>query len=132
MKAMEKTRAVETEIEIQASRATVWAALTEAEELTNWFPMEAEVEPGVGGKQVSGWGEEKVACQIDEWVPNERLVLSNEMPDGDGKLVFKQEYTLSGEGGTTRLHLVHSGFGPDAHWDWLYDATRRGWVTLRR
>ena len=76
---------------------------------------------------MSGWGEERHECRIDEWVPNERLVFSNEMPDGDGRLVFKQEYTLSGEGGTTKLHLVHSGFGPDAHWDWLYDATTRGW-----
>jgi uncharacterized protein YndB with AHSA1/START domain len=127
MKAMETTRAVETEIEIGAPREAVWAALTEADELTNWFPLEAVVEPGVGGKLVSGWGEEQHACRIDEWVPNERLVLSNETPDADGKLVFEQIYTLSGAGETTRLHLVHSGFGPDARWDWLYDATRRGW-----
>lgn len=127
MKAMETSRAVETEIEIQAPREAVWAALTDAEELTNWFPTEAEIVPGEGGKVASGWGEEKYECRIDEWVPNERLVLSNEMPDGDGRLTFKQVYTLSGEGGTTKLHLVHSGFGPDTQWDWLYDATTRGW-----
>ena len=90
--------------------------------------MQAEIVPGKGGKLTCGWGEEVYECRIDEWEPNERLVLSNELPDEDGAVVFRQEYTLTGEGGTTRLHLVHSGFGPDTKWDWLYDATTRGWA----
>ena len=43
------TRTIEKELEIDAPIEAVWKALTDAEELTNWFPLEARVKPGVGG-----------------------------------------------------------------------------------
>ena len=54
----EKTRAVETTLEIEAPREAVWKALTEASELVRWFPLEAEVEPRVGGRYWISWRNE--------------------------------------------------------------------------
>jgi uncharacterized protein YndB with AHSA1/START domain len=45
-----KERRVEREIEINAVVEDVWKALTDANELARWFPLEARVTPGVGGK----------------------------------------------------------------------------------
>jgi hypothetical protein len=38
------------------------------------------------------------------------------------------DYRLEADGGKTVLRLVHSGFGDDADWDELFDATRTGWA----
>jgi len=54
----EKTRTFETTIEIQAPTAAVWKALTDARELVRWFPLEAEVEPRVGGRYWISWQNE--------------------------------------------------------------------------
>ena len=42
-------RAFELALDIDASADEVWRALTEAEELMRWFPLEAQVAPGNGG-----------------------------------------------------------------------------------
>ena len=54
------TRAVSREIAISASVDAVWKALTDANELTRWFPPEARVAPGAGGSIWRAWqsGEE--------------------------------------------------------------------------
>ena len=38
------------EIDVTAPASEVWKALTNADELRRWFPLEARVMPGVGGK----------------------------------------------------------------------------------
>ena len=53
----QETRAVEREIEIDAPLAAVWKALTDADELTRWFPLNAGVTPGVGGSVWMSWTE---------------------------------------------------------------------------
>jgi uncharacterized protein YndB with AHSA1/START domain len=47
---------IEKEIEINAPIEQVWKALTEGDGLKNWFPLEARVTPGVGGKIFLSWG----------------------------------------------------------------------------
>jgi uncharacterized protein YndB with AHSA1/START domain len=42
-------RSIEREIFICAEPDRVWRAITEAEEIVNWFALEAESEPDVGG-----------------------------------------------------------------------------------
>jgi uncharacterized protein YndB with AHSA1/START domain len=42
-------RTIVKEIEVAAPLETVWKALTDGTELARWFPLEATVEPGVGG-----------------------------------------------------------------------------------
>lgn len=131
-------RKVEAEIEIKSSPEKVWRALTDAKELMRWFPLEAEVEPGEGGKIVYAWGdlypgEEAV---IEKWLPQRRLRIvyhqgvTDElgMPDASSEAeVLAVDYYIEGKGGTTVLRLVHSGFGSDEQWDDWYDGTVRGW-----
>ncbi|MEC9374705.1 MAG: SRPBCC domain-containing protein [Planctomycetota bacterium] len=133
------TRSIDTSIDIAAPPESVWSALTTAEGLTNWFPLEARVTPGVGGKIWSSWGEHMQGeCRIDVWEPNQRLKVmypqmnpSADRPGEDadpwaGDLAATDYIISAGEHGTT-LRLVHSGFSTDAVWDDLYDATTRGW-----
>ncbi|MDH3283341.1 MAG: SRPBCC domain-containing protein [Acidobacteriota bacterium] len=126
-----KTRSIERSITIEASREAVWNALTDAEELTRWFPLKARVEPGEGGSVWMSWekGEFESETPITAWKENELLSVAYERPDpatGD-PLRVTQEYRLEGRGGTTTLRLVHSGFSTDSSWDELYDGTVRGW-----
>jgi hypothetical protein len=45
-----KERRIENEIEVAAPAEEVWKALTDAGELARWFPLEAHVTLGLGGK----------------------------------------------------------------------------------
>jgi uncharacterized protein YndB with AHSA1/START domain len=49
---------LEFEIEVAAPVEAVSKALTDAAELSRWFPLEAEVKPGVGGTIRLSWGPE--------------------------------------------------------------------------
>ncbi len=144
-------RKFETEIEIKAPVEAVWKALTDAEELTRWFPQQASVTPGVGGKILLSWpGITDWNLRIDEWKPNEHLravydlqtdliVKTDEAAEADtaikltnaskGKpLQLAVDYFLQGRGGTTVLRLVHSGFGTGSPWDEEYDGISWGWL----
>ena len=46
------------QVEIHATPAEVWKALSDPAELTNWFPLEARVTPGARGKLFVSWGPE--------------------------------------------------------------------------
>lgn len=129
----ETTRGHEHHWTIDAPREAVWKAITEAAELVNWFPLEAEVAPGPGGTITYDWGGGVVGrCRIETWQPSRHLrttwmepVLA---PAGQERHpATAVDWHLEGEGGTTVLRLVHSGFGRDANWDSEYDGTRRGW-----
>ena len=70
----QETRAVEREIEIDAPLAAVWKALTDAEELTRWFPLNAGVTPGVGGSVWMSWTDtEGEGAPIEVWEPERHL-----------------------------------------------------------
>jgi uncharacterized protein YndB with AHSA1/START domain len=127
----EKTRSIETSIDIPADAEVVWKALTDAEELTRWFPLEARVKPGMGGHIWMSWrGEWSEKARIDVWRPNEQLRLIVEGPPskkgGPVQLVIDHHLEAKSGGGTI-LRLVHSGFGSGENWDHLYDGTKRGW-----
>ena len=149
------TRSIEAEMGIDAPVEAVWKALTDAEELTRWFPLEARVEPGAGGFVWAYYGESVEGEErIEIWEPNRHLRLSYRQPSsGEDEAksnhvaeAYKQasnqseqipqqiatDYFLEGRGGKTWLRLVHSGFGADAVWDNLYEATRKGWKTQLR
>lgn len=144
------TRTIETEIAIEATPERVWKALTDAVELTRWFPLEAGVEPGEGGKILLSWGANMEGLsRIRVWEPHRHLQTSwmeptermkasgKDAPAGStanlaaggewpgDKLIV--DYFLEAEGGKTVLRLVHSGFSADARWDNEFDSHRRGW-----
>ena len=119
------TRAVTREITIAAPVDAVWRALTDAEELTRWFPPRARVEPGAGGTLWRGWQSgEEVEERIDRWEPNAHLRSVGRT--GAWKNIVT-DYHLTTSRGETILRVVSSGFGTDAEWDALFDAFGGGW-----
>jgi uncharacterized protein YndB with AHSA1/START domain len=131
------TRTIENEIEINAPVSAVWKALTDAEELTRWFPLQAKVTPGQDGTITWSWGEEfHVEVEIQLWKPNEQLRVACDQPvpgaaqTGEGVPPMASlacDFMLEGRGGTTLLRVVNSGFGVDEKWDEWFASTRRGW-----
>ena len=126
-----RDRVFEMSLDIDADPASVWKALTEAEELIRWFPVQADVKPGPGGRIRLSWGELLTGdCNIKVWEPEQRLQMSWFEPV-DGKVDPGRElavdFLIEGKGGQTTLRLIHSGFGSDDSWDDEYDSISRGW-----
>jgi len=136
-------RQVDKTLDINAPADAVWAALTEPQELVRWFPLEAEVEPGVGGSILLSWGDRwRGRHDIQIWEPGRHLrtnwPVESEGTPAEETLAGPDEarsrlseltvdYHIEGEGGVTTLRLVHTGFGQGAEWDDWYDGIRRGW-----
>ncbi|HUH11809.1 MAG TPA: SRPBCC domain-containing protein [Longimicrobiales bacterium] len=122
------TRAIDLAVEIAASPEDVWRCLTDARELERWFPLHARVEPGVGGSIWISWGEGLAAADpITVWDPPRHLRTGG-AGAGAGAISLAVDYLIEGRaGGTTRLRLVHSGFGTGDEWDARYAATDAGW-----
>ena len=123
----QQPRSIETEVEIDAPIEAVWRALTAGEELSNWFPLEAKVKPGVGGSVWVSWGP-GIAFEspIAVWEENKHLKLiyfeatpPEQAEEAKAKGMFMPfqlsvDYHLESRGGKTVLRLIHSGFAPDA------------------
>ena len=92
---MEVTR----EIEFPVPPDEVWEALTDPEQLEEWFATEVELDPRPGGAGIFRWGdgdERHATVVVAE--PCERLVLDW---DEEGEV----EFTLEETDGGTRLHV---------------------------
>jgi len=132
------TRSLDTSIEIKAPVEAVWKALTDASELTRWFPPDARVTPEVGGSLWWSWGKEfEWESRIEVWEPQRHLRATYTSPPhagaGTGQaLPLVMDFYLEAAGGQTVLRLVHSGFGATADWDEEYDGVRRGWAVELR
>jgi uncharacterized protein YndB with AHSA1/START domain len=136
---MSDTRTFEMTIEIAMPPEAVWQALTDAEELVRWFPTQASVTPGKGGKWMVSWdGNWPWDTEIEIWEPGRhlRLVDRKGRPyDIEGKAVNESvaplpiaiDWYLEGHGGSTTLRLVHSGFGRGGAWDDEYQGVSLGW-----
>jgi uncharacterized protein YndB with AHSA1/START domain len=129
---MTKERKIEREIEIAAPVEAVWKALTDAEELMRWFPLDARVTPGPGGAIWFSWGPPyEGESQIEVWDPLRRLKLKDQWR-GHAELSDRpqvaMDFTLESAKGNTILRLVHSGFNSTADWDDEFEATNRGWL----
>ena len=136
----DERRRFEMTLDINATPADVWRALTEAEELMRWFPIEARVTPGEGGSMLWAWKEAwRWQTRIAEWTPGKRLRLVDEASrpyDANGQPVPADraepahvaiDFELESRGNTTRLRLVHSGFGRGDAWDDELDGVAGGW-----
>lgn len=135
----DEARTIELGVEIPAPADQVWKALTDATELTRWFPPDARVTPGPGGAIFISWGGAwSSELRIDAWEEGRRLRLVEErpafgadgQPTGRSPVLLWLEYELApgDHAASTRLRLVHSGFGHGADWDDEVEATRAGWV----
>jgi uncharacterized protein YndB with AHSA1/START domain len=122
-------RSAEIVSHINAPPDAVWRALTDADALIQWFPLEARVKPGVGGTIFTSWkNENQWESPIAIWEPNRRLRVlwcPAETPESE---LFGVDYFLHAqEDGTTVLRLVHFGFAEGPPWDEMYDGVSRGW-----
>ena len=133
---MAKTRKIEKKIEIAAPIEAVWKALTDAEELMRWFPLDARSTPGPKGTIWYSWGPPyEGESRIEIWDPPRRLKLAGDWAHAEGDEARKahdaeqvaMDFMLESEAGKTVLRLVHSGFNAGAEWDDEFDGTRRGW-----
>jgi uncharacterized protein YndB with AHSA1/START domain len=103
---------LQREIHIEASRATVFAFLTEPDKMLCWMGTEVSFEPRPGGAyRCNVNGEDVAAGEVLEIVPHSRVVYSwgweggEELPPGASRV----EISLEEAEGGTRLILRHSG-----------------------
>jgi uncharacterized protein YndB with AHSA1/START domain len=111
-----EARSTEVVVDIAATTEEVWQALTEADQLVQWFPLQAEVRGGVGGEMVWEWdGSWSWRSEIERWDPKVALTLVNRdqrpfdvegkvSPEGEGApATLKMEFTLETVRGKTRM-----------------------------
>lgn len=104
-----------------------WACLSSAQGIANWFAPSVEMQPGEGGHITTKWTDYVQFTEaIVGWEPNRLLRTVWGEAGGPDETVV--EFTLEPAAEGTRLHLVHSGFGPEAKWDDFFDSISRGWT----
>jgi len=109
---MEIPDEVRRELEIRAPRARVWEALTEPNQLLQWFPTKrAEIDLRPGGDAVLEWDEATAEAVVDVVEPPGLLVF-RWRPEGLGRPFTTVSFTLEelDGGASTRVQLVESGF----------------------
>jgi uncharacterized protein YndB with AHSA1/START domain len=127
---------IEREIVIEASPSVVWAIVTEAQHLGEWFSDEAEIDLRSGGRMLLTWHEHGSYEGRVETVDPPHLFAfrwqtrEGEFSEANSTLVAM---TLKPEETGTRLRVVESGF---ATLPWSDDArtryadeNREGWLT---
>ena len=136
---MSDTRAFEMTIDIAVPADAVWQAIATGEELVRWFPTEADIKPGQGGRWLVSWsGDWTWGMDIEIWEPNRHLGLVDREGrpyDVEGKAVDQSvaplpialDWYIEAKGGSTTLRLVHSGFGRGAAWDDEFEGISGGW-----
>jgi uncharacterized protein YndB with AHSA1/START domain len=104
--------AVVIERTFQAPPERIWKALTEVEQMKEWYFELKEFKPEVGFEFQFTGGEEGGPqylhlCKIKEVIPGKKLVHSwrYEGSEGDSQVTFE----LFAEGNQTRLKLTHEG-----------------------
>ena len=97
---------VTREIEIESPPDEVWEALTEPEQLEEWFANDVELDPEPGGTGTFRWDDGEVRhAVVEEVVPHERFAFTWD----DSRVVIELEEIPIG----TRVTVVES---PVAEW----------------
>jgi uncharacterized protein YndB with AHSA1/START domain len=118
------SRTIEKEVVVKAPPDEVWNALTNAEELTRWFPVHARIEGGAGGTIWLSWGGgTEGRAPITAWEPHRRFGWT----ESRGPVRLAVDFHLSPRDGGTVVRLVQSGFGDGPDWDAEYHMTQGGW-----
>jgi len=120
---------VEVEVRVDAPADAVWEAITDPDQIRRWFPLDARGDAAtVGGILEVTWGEDAWwGLQVAEAEPGRHLRLHDAAPPAEGQPLLFTDIHLTGEGGSTVVRLVHSGFGPEATWDAYLDGLDAGW-----
>lgn len=114
-------------VQVAATPAQVWAALTEPDQLNRWMAVDAKVDLQPGGRYDLGWDHGPV--KILDLEPRRVLSYSWEWAAEKDTVV---RWELEGSAGQTRVTIVHSGFADPKH----AAGYRLGWqaflTTLKR
>ena len=125
-------RSYEKRFEVAAPVEAVWKAITEGEELTRWFCLEASCEPGcrrqaslrLGRRRQGEPRHHGVGAECPPRVPSPS---GPTCPKPRVSEPYAIDWFLEHEGGVTRVRMVASGFGEGPEWDHEYDGTFHGW-----
>jgi uncharacterized protein YndB with AHSA1/START domain len=98
---------IRKEIILPATREEVWEALTDPDQLEDWFANDVELDLRPGGGASFRWsnGEERFAT-VTEVEPLRRLAF--EWEDGDNDGPGEVEFTLDDDADGTRLTVVET------------------------
>lgn len=124
-------RAIIGEFEFDATPEQVWNAITNPDEIAQWFSLRARVEGKVEGAIQFDWKPLFDFTWIDRitvWEPNKRLAFAPtaETVAREG-LDYICEFVITTDKGKTKLKMVHSGFTTEAKWDEEFDSYFGGW-----
>jgi len=118
---------IEKQIELDAPRERVWAAISDPKELEKWFPDEAEFDPQPGARGSLTWHNHgSPAMEIIEFDPPRRFVWRWEGNDGRALDEYSTtvEWTLTDRpGGGTTLTVRETGFDSQKH----HEQNAGGW-----
>lgn len=117
---------IERELLIEAPLDVVWSVVTEPAHISRWFSDVVEIDLRPGGRGAFSWKEHGTVDVRVERVERPHLFSfrwvypeGSEPREGNSMLV---EFTLSEEGGNTRLRVVESGLGEV---DWAQEEQAR-------
>jgi uncharacterized protein YndB with AHSA1/START domain len=86
---------ISREITFDAPPDEVWSALTESEQLEEWFATEADLEPVEGGRASFRWGNgEERSATVEAFEPERCLELR--WDDDGGRVVLELEEAVDG------------------------------------
>ena len=112
----------------------VWNALTDNEQMKQWYFKIAAFKPEVGFEfTFDGGSKEKTythLCKVLEVIPNKKLSYSWRYKDYEGNSVVTFE--LFDEGDKTRLKLTHTGLEtfPKNNKDFTEESFAKGWTYI--
>ena len=126
---------IEREVLIDAPQDVVWAIVTQPEHVGGWFSDSAEIDLRPGGNAVFAWTKHGSArARVERVEPPHTFAFSWARPgaadpsEGQSTLV---EFSLSPDGGGTRLRVVETGFreldSPEPDKARYAEENSRGW-----
>jgi len=123
-----RTKDIDLTIEIDADAETVWRAISDGKEISSWFPLNADVDPRVGGKYEIDWGPDCAGQgTITDWEEGVRLRYEEEWPGADLEVPVTVEYTIESRDGKTIVRMVNAGFSAEEDWADYLDTIDSGW-----
>jgi uncharacterized protein YndB with AHSA1/START domain len=131
-------------IVINASPEVVFKAITRSEELIQWFPDKATLEPKVGGKvTLTTLKERHPEYSLDrnyvmegtvlEFVPNKKLSYTwtfNDVPGFPETTVAWELDEVKPDSNKTRVGLTHVGFTGEERGNTSFESHNEGWTQM--
>jgi len=126
----EPEKALIFEVTIPAPRTAVWKAFATSEGLSTWLAPEGTVELRKGGEWTAHFpGGKTGGGTILGFVPEEEMTLAAMAPEQFPTVRAERttaRFSFAGDGDSTRLKLVQTGWKSGEEWDKAYDYLAQG------